>query len=294
MPAGSKPASRIRNALVAVLASVRQWPLFWAMVVSVCSSFLVIGADSFSSSSRAILHGLCAQRPSHSFSVGSELLPFDARMTGIYTGSFCSLVYFLARKRVLSAGTPPLSVIIVLATAVASLAIDGFNALFVDIGLWHPYEPQNAMRFFTGFGTGVAIATLQVWLIGGALWKLASTRRSWQRVPELWWTLPVSGIAFLVITIAPSWLYAVLASLLMLSAWITVTGLVLVIVVSILRIEARIGTVSRLELPMIMSALAALAVIIGLAQFRFWLERTLGIPQDVVAMSGVIPVAILR
>ena len=39
----------------------------------------------------AFLHGICAQRPSHSLQVGDELLPFDARMTGIYTGFLSDL-----------------------------------------------------------------------------------------------------------------------------------------------------------------------------------------------------------
>ena len=34
------------------------------------------------------LHGLCAQRPSHSYWLGDARLPFDARMTGIYGGCY--------------------------------------------------------------------------------------------------------------------------------------------------------------------------------------------------------------
>ena len=77
-----------------------------------------------------------------------------------------------------------------------------------------------------------------------------------------------------------AWTYPIVATLLVASAWITVTGLVLVMIVSIARVEARIGSVRRLEGPAIVSAIGALFIIIGLAQLRFWLERTLGIPQD--------------
>ena len=47
----------------------------------------------------ALLHGLCAQRPSHTFTFGGRELPFDARMTGIYAGFFFSAILLVARGR---------------------------------------------------------------------------------------------------------------------------------------------------------------------------------------------------
>ena len=268
-----------------VVHTLRMWPLFWSLLVGVAALFLIIGADSFSTTSRSVLHGLCAQRPTHSFTIGGDLLPFDARMTGIYSGALWSWIVFAFRRRLLAAVSPTLPVVLTLAGAVAVMGIDGFNALLVDLGTWHPYEPHNLVRFFTGFGTGVAIASLQVWLIGSSLFKLAGNRRSWDSVRELWWTAPASVGTIALIWSDQAWMYPAIASLLMVSAWITVTGLVLVIVVSLLRAEARIVSLRRLEAPLIVSAVAALFVILGLAQIRFWLERSLGIPQDFVAMA---------
>lgn len=257
------------------------------MIAGVAVLFLAIGHDSLASSSRAVLHGLCAQRPSHSFTVGGEVLPFDARMTGIYSGSLWTWALLAFRGRLLAARTPAPAVIVALAIAVGALAVDGVNALLVDLTLWHPYEPMNVVRFFTGFGTGIALATLEVWLIGGALWKLASPEMApWERARDLWWALPASVGTIGVILTGGAWLYPVLAYLLLVSAWVTVTGLTLVIVVSLFRIERRIGSVDRLDGPLVVSALAALLVIVGLAQLRFWLERTLGIPQDFMATVG--------
>ena len=281
-----RPIRSARCVVSAAAQALGAWPFLWAMVAAVAGLFFLIGADSLSSTSRAVLHGLCAQRPSHSFTIGGELLPFDARMTGIYSGALWSWGVLSARGRLLAAATPSVPVIILLGGAVAALGIDGVNALLVDLQLWHPYEPLNGVRYFTGFGTGVAITSLQVWLIGGSLWKLASHLPSWDRPLSLWWTIPAAILTFGAIRIDLGWTYPVLATLLVASAWITVTGLVLVIVVSLLRIESRIISVRRLEAPLIVSAIAALFVIIGLAQLRFWLERTLGIPQDFESLAG--------
>ncbi len=222
------------------------------------------------------------------------LLPFDARMTGIYIGALAAWFVLAVRGRLLSAATPSRPVLAVLALAVVSLAVDGFNAMFVDLGTWHPYPPMNQVRFITGFGTGVAIVSLEVWLLGGTFWKIGRNRPSWRGLVDLAWCVPTILMVLGAILLDLSWTYTVFATALLASAWITVTGLVLVIVVSVLRLERRIDSPRALDWPLVGSALLAIGVIIGLAQFRFWLERALGIPQDFVAMSLVLAPTILN
>lgn len=256
--------------------------------------FMVTGMDSLASSSRSVLHGLCAQRPSHSYTIGGHLLPFDARMTGIYTGSLATWMALAFRGRLLVSGTPPWQVIAALGAGVLALALDGTNALLVDLAVWHPWEPYNATRLFTGFATGVALATLEVWLIGSSLWRLSSRIPVWTGLRELWWTVPAALGVFTLVRLDLGWSYPIMVAALLVSAWLTVTGLALVIVLSAFRLERRIGTIRQLEPPMVVAACLAIAIIIGLAQARFWLERTLGIPQDFVA-SIITPLAsILR
>lgn len=247
--------------------------------------FLIQGGGSVAETSRAVLHGLCAQQPTHSMKVGGELLPFDSRMTGIYSGAFLSWIVLLSRGRLTNRAVPPLSVILVLAFAVTAMAVDGFNSLFVDLGTWHLYEPQNEVRYFTGFGAGLALTSLLSWLIGSALWKLRGDTQVWESPAELIWTVPASYLVYLTITVAPGWSYPVLAMFLMASAWITVTGLVLVIGMSLFQMDQRVTSLAQLHAPLTMSALGALMVMLGLAQGRFWLERTLGIPQDFIAAA---------
>ena len=54
------------------------------------------------------LHGLCAQRPSHSLQIGGTTLPMDARMTGIYLGAAATAVVWLIAARRLRASPDPL------------------------------------------------------------------------------------------------------------------------------------------------------------------------------------------
>jgi xanthine/uracil/vitamin C permease (AzgA family) len=79
------------------------------------------------------------------------------------------------------------------------------------------------------------------------------------------------------------WIYPILTVALLASAWLAVTALMLVIFLAVFRVERRVVSLSHLEAPVIVSAIAGLFLIIGLAQLRFWLERTLGIPQDFMA-----------
>lgn len=264
---------------------MRLWPRLWVLVAVIACGYLALDGSSIATSPRALLHGLCAQRPTHSFAISGMLLPFDARMTGIYLGALAAWIALAARGRLLAAATPSRPVIAALALAVVALGVDGFNAMFVDLGTWHPYQPMNWVRYLTGFGTGVAIVSLEAWLLGGTFWKIGRNQPSWWSMRDLAWCLPTSLVLLGVILLDLGWAYPLIVAALLASAWITVTGLLLVIVVSALRLEARVDSYRALDWPLAGSVLLALGVIVGLAQFRFWLERSLGIPQDMVAMS---------
>jgi hypothetical protein len=204
-------------------------------------------------------------------------------MTGIYSGALLCWCVLAASGCLITKVIPTVSVVASLAGAVAILAVDGFNSLFVDLGIGQLYEPQNMIRFFTGFGTGVALTSLLSWLLGTSLWKLSGDDTVWRATSALVWIVPTSIVTYLSLSSAPGWSYPVIAIALLASAWVTVTGLMLVIVVSLLRIEYTVTTLAKLHAPLAASVALALAIILGLAQGRFWLERTLGIPQDFIA-----------
>src|SRR5688572_15632276 len=94
--AGNRPAQRLALRELATLP-----PGAWLFIGLIAASVVALVAAPWSADLkfRAVLHGLCAQRPSHSFALGGVNLPFDARMAGIYGGVLTTLGFLLARGR---------------------------------------------------------------------------------------------------------------------------------------------------------------------------------------------------
>lgn len=106
----------------------------------------------------ALVSGVCLQRPSHSYILGGVQLPLEARLTGTFGGLLLGAVELatIGRRRLRHWPRPP-----VLATTLAGvgvMALDGFNALFFDLGLPHAYTPDLRIRLATGVLTGIALA----------------------------------------------------------------------------------------------------------------------------------------
>jgi uncharacterized membrane protein len=245
---------------------------------------LLIGAVAFfgspagyAATSHAVLHGLCAQTPSHTITMGGQLLPFDSRMTGIYGGFLFTLGTLLWRGRFFRYGNPPRRVIVALTGLMTLMAADGFNSFLTDLGLWHPWPPANALRVITGFGCGIALAVALSWLVASSVWNLGSRDAGVMSLRDL--IVPVAWLApfGLVLWTGPGWAHLPTTVFLVLSAWITVTLLVLVIILLTFRIDARILAGRQLHVPVAMAALLAISVMMGLAGARFWAEHWLGI-----------------
>src|SRR4051812_19374980 len=88
------------------------WLFFGLLAASVLG--LAVAPWPLAAKFTAIVHGLCAQRPSHSFALGGPNLPFDARMTGIYGGALTTLAFLGARGRWRSIRVPSLPLVLTL------------------------------------------------------------------------------------------------------------------------------------------------------------------------------------
>ncbi len=227
----------------------------------------------------AALHGLCAQRPSHSFVLGDRTLPFDARMTGIYAGFLLTSAYLAARGRYRAFELPPLSVLTTLGAFVAALAVDGTNALLVDLGLWHPYAPDNRFRLVTGLLTGIALGAIVCFLLSSTLWRNGR------------WSQPViGGIGELTIVVVlqipfalavlseAAWLYGPVSIALLASATAVLAALALVVVVLIRGEDRRFSGIGQLQMHATAALLLGLAMMAATAGARFLLERATGAP----------------
>ena len=106
------------------VALQRFW-LCWAVLA--VGSILFVGAPgSYGHTAHEVLHGLCAQTPSHTIRIGSHPLPFDSRMTGIYGGFLLTLAIQVKRRAVFRYGSFPWSVLTAMAVMVLAMAVDGF------------------------------------------------------------------------------------------------------------------------------------------------------------------------
>lgn len=259
-------------------ATIRTYWMWCVLAFGGVATFL-FWPGAFADKARLLLHGLCAQTPSHTFTFGGLMLPFDARMTGIYGGAILTFVILAARGRLLNAGLPPLRVMVLLGVFVAAMGADGFNSLFTDLGLWHPWESRNELRLITGYATGVTLAVVLAWLVSSTLWRLSSRGpvvRSMGEVGVFW--LPLVPYAVAVLSGA-AWLHAPLSMLLMLSAWCVLSALTLSMILLALHWDDRVIRTSQLHVPGALAGLAGLAVMLILAFGRVWLERVTGIPS---------------
>jgi uncharacterized membrane protein len=249
----------------------------WFTILAMAGALFFTYPGGYAATAYNVLHGLCAQTPSHTFRIGDRPLPFDARMTGIYAGVVAGALTLGVRDRLLAYGNPPFRVVAGLAAFLAVMALDGMNSLLSDLDLWHPYRPENLLRLVTGYLAGLALAVVLSWLLASSLWRIGRSDAGMASLSHLGipgaFVVPCAAL----VTWAPGSLHVLLSAVLALAAWGTLTILMLVLVLLAWRLDDRIATVSQLHVPAAAAALLGLTVMLGLAEFRFWLERTFGI-----------------
>ena len=223
------------------------------------------------------MHGLCAQRPSHTLVFGGQLLPHDSRMTGIYTGAIVTML-LLGRHGAFRAAKPPTrSRIAVLIGLGAVMALDGFNSLLTDMGTWHPYTTQNWMRLLTGMGAGIVLGFALVFLNATTLWRRVNLSR--QTIHS--WNV-LAGIAAVLAPMAAvllsGWgvLYAPFALLLLGATIVVLMALSLVIIVILCRREYGFDSIGQLDRMLVASFGSALLFMTVLSLVRTGLDRLTG------------------
>lgn len=229
---------------------------------------------------RVILHGLCAQRPGHTYYFGDRPLPFDARMTGIYLGFAATMAVLLWTGAHRWCRSPSPARIGALLTLGGVMAIDGFNSLLKDLEAPYPYEPRNWLRVITGAAAGLVLAVSLCFLLSITLWHVVDTRK---QTLESWSTpLRAAVIMAPLLLMAMSGLdalYIPTVLLLIVSALAALTALSLVIIVIFRRLEYRFATARQLEPVLAPAMLLAVAIMLALSIGRKVLERWTG-PMD--------------
>lgn len=224
-----------------------------------------------------ILHGLCAQRPSHTYYFGDRPLPFDARMTGIYIGFLVTMIVLLANGAHRWCRPPSATRIAALMTLGGAMAADGFNSLLRDLVLPHPYQPQNWLRIVTGAGAGIVLAVALCFLLSVTLWRTVNAQR---QTLESWTTLIMAAVVatplLLISTSGIGPFYAPTVLVLVFAALAALTTLSLVVIVIVRKMEYRFSSAKQIEAVVIPAFVLALGIMLGLSIGRTYLERWLG------------------
>lgn len=234
---------------------------------------------SFQTKAHALLHGLCAQTPSHTLRLGNNALPFDARMTGIYIGFVGAIIVLLLADRRRAAGLPNWRAGILLLAFVGLMALDGFNSLFTDLGYRQLYAPDNRLRLFTGLAAGVSLGVVLSMLMAMSLWTRPETKkpilaRWWEPLALFGAMLPIAALALT----GRSLLYYPFAALLIVSTLLVLSALALVVVTMIRGFDNRYERLSDVQAPASIGLVIAIAVMLGLAGARFALEAVTNAP----------------
>ena len=256
--------------------TLRHYWLWFAVALAGVTVF-VQAPGGYASTSHSLLHGLCAQTPSHTFMLGGEPLPFDARMTGIYGGLLTTVLGLALRGRVFRSGDIPGTVRTFLGLLIAVMAVDGFNSLFTDLGIGQLYVPTNVGRLVSGYGAGMALGVGLCWLVAASTWRMSRPLPGVASLREF--ISPLAGLAIYVpvVILGPDWALLPVTAFLVVSAWLTMSLMMLVIVLLAFRIEDEITSIRALHVPVAISAMLGMCAMLLLAGGRFWLERTLGI-----------------
>jgi uncharacterized membrane protein len=224
-----------------------------------------------------LLHGLCAQNPEHTYALGGQLLPFDARMTGIYTGYLITTGVLFASGAGRRCQPPSLSRLLMLFALGGIMAADGLNSMLGDFGLPQVYGSQNWLRLVTGASAGVVLGAALCFLSASSLWRAVDPRR--QTLQDLR-VLPVIAVVWLPLglLVISGWsvTFVPLTLLLILSAALALTNLALVVLVLLRRREFSFTDANALSGYGLTAVALALAAMTVLSVGRTLLERSLG------------------
>jgi hypothetical protein len=226
------------------------------------------------------LHGICAQRPSHSFWLGSGVLPLDARMTGIDLASATTLAWLAARCRLRAARVPGRTVLATLTLFILLMGFDGTNGLLSDLGLWHLYVPANLTRLLSGILAGTALGVAIGHLFAISMWARPQTHKAVvETVSEL---LPPMLIACLIGSVALMGLpiaydpFAVGLVFVAIAVFWMPSMAVIALVTRKSWQGVRFADLDWLALAGLVSAIGVLA---GLSALRVFAEQALGLPR---------------
>jgi uncharacterized membrane protein len=254
--------------------------LTWGTIILATLGAFLLAPGDIEQKAHIALHGVCAQRPSHSLQLGGATLPLDARMTGIYLGAVTTAVWLAATRRLRAQARPGMPVLVTLAAFLVVMAADGSNALLVDLGLPGFYLPSNVLRLATGILAGVALGTAFGYLFAITIWRGTHSQAAViERPAELivptslasvLGALALSGLPMLFAPLAIGLVFAVLA---------VIAALLLIVIVLASGRAWRIDDFRQIGGMAVTACILAILIVTVFSALRLTAEQTFGLPQ---------------
>jgi uncharacterized membrane protein len=221
---------------------------------------------------------VCHRLPERTFHIAGRALPLCARCSGTYLGTIAGLAVLALRGRGRASGFPRLRDAAILALFLLAWAGDGANSFLALLGLPHLYEPHNLLRLVTGALEGLAIASFILPVANLTLWAAPEPARSIETRADLAWLLVGAAV---VVALVSSELTVLLYPLALLSG-LTIVGLFGLLngmlVLMLLRREARATRWRPLLAPLLLGVALALGELAAIGAVRDWLTARFGLP----------------
>lgn len=219
----------------------------------------------------AVVHGICAQQ--HNIFVGGLQFPLCARNSGIYLSFMLTFIYLYAIGRGRAGKLPPWHISLTLVAFVVIMAVDGFNSLFLDLGLPNWYPPDNFLRTLTGMGMGITIATMLHIVLNNTLRQNVDPQQPvFTRWTELLGIITIDLLALAAIYGNLGITFWPLAFL----AFFGILGvlyLVCLLVTSLfMGYEGKVTSIRQLARPATIALIPTLLIAGTLSWLRFWME----------------------
>jgi len=221
--------------------------------------------------------GICAQLASHSFYPGGNRLPLCVRNTGIYLGFFVTLVTLYSIGRGRAQRLPRWSIVALLASGVAAMAVDGFNSLLLDLGQPHMYQPNNLLRLATGLVTGLALALLFTPMLNRLFWRGYNEQRSVASWKVFALFIPALIACFFIVSSQAAWILYPVAFLSTSGVLTMLSGLNLIGIVAVSKRDETFESYRELLPFFALALLCAVGEMLLLAQGRLALVHLLGV-----------------
>jgi uncharacterized membrane protein len=221
----------------------------------------------------AVGRSCCAQIPSHTLRFGGQMMPIDARNSGIYLGVFLviAMLWLTGRGKAALFSPPPVRNLLI--GFALAMVLDGFNSLQHTHHLHGLYPDSNAMRVITGVFSGMALTILVVPIFNRVVWRDPEPIAIADDFTDLAGYMGGAVLLILALLQAPLLLYWPLAILSIVGLIVTLTMVNTAIILVSLHRERSLGPVRDLFIPVLAGLVFTCGEIVMLDAWRALANR---------------------